>query len=123
MSKTLSARHFAVVKSTAKNVAPMVKKIETLRKKVAALEDEIATMQTEVDVFETGCIALTGGYRSSELLDRVETVKTDAEGNSVKRTEFVPKSIVTLNSDGSYTIEDVEEDHDGQGEETVPVEE
>lgn len=91
--KTFSTREIAQLKRTAQNVAPMVAKKNKLKAKIAEMEAEIALVQMQIDAWEGATKAMTGGYTTEDLIDRVveNTGKQDKDGKDIKVTKFVLK--------------------------------
>lgn len=111
--KTLTSRQLAVVKRTAMNNYPMNQKLAKIDEKIAALEEDKQVIEAQLKGFEMGVIALTGGYTSSELIDRIVVPavdangaqKVDKDGRALTVTKYVPKKgVLVENEDGTYTI-------------------
>lgn len=66
--KELSTREIAAVKRQFKNSLPAMKKIESIDQKIAKLQQEKAIQQAILDGGEAGIMAMTGGYRSVDLI-------------------------------------------------------
>ena len=111
--KTLTSRQLAVVKRTAMNNYPMNQKLAKIDEKIAALEEDKQVIEAQLKGFEMGVIALTGGYTSSQLIDRIVVPavdangaqKVDKDGRALTVTKYVPKKgVLVENEDGTYTI-------------------
>jgi len=111
--KTLNSRQVAVLKRTAQNNYPLNQKLAKIAKQMQELEDEKTVIEVQIKGFEMGVIALTGGYTSSDLIDRVVlpavnedgTQKVDKDGRALTVTKYVPKAGVLVEQDGgSYVI-------------------
>ena len=111
--KTLNSRQVAVLKRTAQNNYPLNQKLAKIAKQMQELEDEKTVIEAQIKGFEMGVIALTGGYTSSDLIDRVVlpavnedgTQKVDKDGRALTITKYVPKAgVLVENGDGGYTI-------------------
>lgn len=66
--KELTSREIAAIKRQFKNSLPAIKKIESINQRIAKLQQERAI---QIDIFEggeTGIIAMTGGYKSTDLI-------------------------------------------------------
>lgn len=117
--KNLTSREVAVLKRIAQNNYPLTVQVEKIDKQIASLMEEKADKLAMLDRMEVGAIAMTGGYTSSQLIDRVVLPAVDANGNQkvdkagkpLTITRFVPKegALAEL-SDGSFqiTINDAE---------------
>lgn len=104
MTKTFTAREIAQIKRTAQNVAPFMSKMERLRDKVSELQLQIASLEAQANAWEAGVKAMTGGYTSAELVNRVVTETTNEEGKVTKVTTYVlkyPETVVPIPSPGS----------------------
>ena len=66
--KELTTREIAAVKRQFKNSLPAIKKIESIDQKIAKLQQERAIQQAILDGGEAGIMAMTGGYRSIDLI-------------------------------------------------------
>lgn len=84
-------REIAQIKRTAQNVAPMIAKREKLLTKMMTLEDEVTALDHQIDAWEMGVKAITGGYTSSDLIDRVVNISTTTEGKEIKAVNYVLK--------------------------------
>lgn len=67
--KDLNTKQIAAIKRQFKNSLPLLKKLESVNKKLAALEEEKKELQDTINCFESGIIAMTGGYRSIDLIN------------------------------------------------------
>lgn len=112
MTKTFTAREIAQIKRTAQNVAPFMSKIERLKDKVSDLQLQIASLEAQANAWEAGVKAMTGGYASVELVNRVVTETTNEEGKVTKVTTYVlkyPETVVPMpspDSDSEYHFND-----------------
>lgn len=125
--KTLNSRQVAVLKRTAQNNYPLNQKLAKIAKQMQELEDEKTVIEAQIKGFEMGVIALTGGYTSSDLIDRVVlpavnedgTQKVDKDGRALTITKYVPKAgVLVENGDGGYTI-NIAEQQEPVAEETT----
>ena len=66
--KELTTREIAAVKRQFKNSLPAMKKIESINQKIAKLQEERAIQQAILDGGEAGIMAMTGGYKSIDLI-------------------------------------------------------
>lgn len=112
--KKLSRKEFAFLVRIAKNVEGPKSKIETLNKKKAELDAQIAEQQQLIDAFEVGSVAITGGYTSSQLLekkvvpalDENGAQKLDKGGRALTITKYVPMEEMLVESEDGYVIND-----------------
>lgn len=90
--KDLTVRQIAAIKRQFKTSLPALKKIESINKKIADLEEERAIQQAILDGGEAGIIAMTGGYKSVDLI----------------KCEYVPQfnedGTPKMDKDGKYQI-------------------
>lgn len=107
MSKTLSTRQFAVLKRTAMNTYPLLARKERMENQIAEMTKELAVIDAQIQGAETGSRALTGGFNSLELIERivVPSGKVDKDGREIKMTKFVAKAdALVQNEDKTYSI-------------------
>lgn len=67
--KELKSREISMVKRMFTINYPLYKEIERLEDKVKKLQDEINLKKQMIDANEAGIIALTGGYKSGDLVN------------------------------------------------------
>ena len=110
--KTLSRKEFAFLSRIAKNVEGPKNRIETIKKKMSELQAQIDEQQALIDAFEVGSVAITGGYTSSQLLEK-KTVpaidddgkqKVGKDGTPMTTTKYFAKKGWLEEVDGVYTI-------------------
>lgn len=89
MNKTFTAREIAQIKRTAQNVYPIVAKRDRILAKVKALYDDLSVLDAQIDAWEMGVKAMTGGYTTTQLVDRV----VDPEANTTKFVLKYPDTI------------------------------
>lgn len=95
--KELTTREIAAVKRQFKNSLPAMKKIESIDQKIVKLQQERAIQQAILDGGETGIMAMTGGYRSIDLItctyepqfNEDGTPKMDKEGKYQVKTQVL----------------------------------
>lgn len=99
--KTFSSREIAQIKRTAQNVAPLVAKRDKVLTKVKELYGELETLDTQIDAWETAVKAMTNGFTTNDLVDRVVNETTTADGKVVKTVSYVlkfPETVVPAES-------------------------
>ena len=89
--KTFTTREIAQIKRTAQNVAPIVAKRERVYAKIKSLYTELEVLDTQIDAWETAVKAMTNGFTTNDLVDRVVNETTTAEGKIVKIVTYVLK--------------------------------
>lgn len=89
--KTFTTREIAQIKRTAQNVAPIVAKRDRVLAKVRALYTELEALNAQIDAWETAVKAMTNGFTTNDLVDRVVNETTTAEGKVVKTVTYVLK--------------------------------
>lgn len=100
MEKKLNQMQLGIVKRIAQNVNGNFEKVAKLNEKIAALVEERDTLQTMIDEMEAPVIRMTGGYKSTDLYEKViipqfnedGTPKlNDKTGYQIKTTKYVLK--------------------------------
>lgn len=89
--KTFTTREIAQIKRTAQNVAPIVAKRERVYAKIKSLYTELEVLDAQIDAWETAVKAMTNGFTTNDLVDRVVNETTTAEGKVVKTVTYVLK--------------------------------
>ena len=79
--RELKVREIAAIKRQFKNSLPMLKKIESINKKIQQLTEEKELQQAILDGGEAGIIALTGGYKSTDLIDCKYELQFNEDGS------------------------------------------
>lgn len=106
MSK-LNNRELAQIKRIAQNVDADYQKVCKLNEKIAELTKQKEELQQSIDEQEAPVIRKTGGYKSTELYEKViipqvnddGTPKVDKEGRQIKTTKYIlryPETIVPV---------------------------
>lgn len=100
MEKKLNQTQLGIVKRIAQNVNGNFEKVAKLNEKIAALIEERDTLQTMIDEMEAPVIRITGGYKSTDLYDKVIVPQfnedgtpklNDKTGYQIKTTKYVLK--------------------------------
>lgn len=97
--KTFTTREIAQIKRTAQNVAPIVAKRERVYAKIKSLYTELEVLDAQIDAWETAVKAMTNGFTTNDLVDRVVNETTTAEGKVVKTVTYVlkfPETVVPV---------------------------
>lgn len=127
--KKLTTREIAAIKRQFKNSLPIVKKIDTINHKIEELQKEKTLLEEIFNGGETGIIAMTGGYKSTDLItctyklqyNEDGTPKMDKEGkyqtkvqvltfnepvedNTENNEELIKENTEYLNVDSSQEI-------------------
>jgi hypothetical protein len=121
--KILNNRELAQVKRIAQNVDADYQKVCKLNEKIAELTKERDELQQGIDEMEAPVVRKTGGYKSTDIYEKViipqfdETgaPKTDKEGRQIKVTKYVlryedtilPPAKEPLNPDAGVTENEV----------------
>lgn len=102
----LTMRMVAALKRTAQNNYPLLAKKVKIQTKMAELQEELDLINTTINGMEAGSKAMTGGFTSLELIDRVVvgTGKIGPDGKEVKTTKYVVNDRLVENEDGTYEI-------------------
>ena len=96
MEKRIKYSQFQQVKSAAKLIDPLKRKMAPLKKKVEAMVAEMKGYQVQIDAYEAGIVTFMG-FHVDELVKKViePTGKTDANGKPITVTKYIPTDIVT----------------------------
>ena len=105
MEKKLNQMQLGIVKRIAQNVNGNFEKVAKLNEKIAALVEERDTLQTMIDEMEAPVIRMTGGYKSTDLYEKVIIPQFNEDGTpkvnektgyQVKTTKYVLKHQDTI---------------------------
>lgn len=100
MEKKLNQMQLGIVKRIAQNVNSNFEKVTKLNEKIEALMEERDTLQTMIDEMEAPVVRMTGGYKSTDLYDKVIVPQFNEDGTpkvnektgyQVKTTKYVLK--------------------------------
>lgn len=100
MEKKLNQMQLGIVKRIAQNVNGNFEKVAKLNEKIEALVEERNTLQTMIDEMEAPVVRMTGGYKSTDLYDKVIIPQFNEDGTpkvnektgyQVKTTKYVLK--------------------------------
>lgn len=105
MEKKLNQMQLGIVKRIAQNVNGNFEKVAKLNEKIAALVEERDTLQAMIDEMEAPVIRMTGGYKSTDLYDKVIIPQFNEDGTpkvnektgyQVKTTKYILKHQDTI---------------------------
>lgn len=93
----LTSRDLAIIKRVAMNVDSDYQKVIKINAKIEELQAQAAELQTSIDEMEAPVLRKTGGYKSTDIYEKVVTpmfnedgsVKTDKNGHPMKVTKYV----------------------------------
>ena len=100
MEKKLNQMQLGIVKRIAQNVNGNFEKVAKLNEKIETLVEERDTLQTMIDEMEAPVIRMTGGYKSTDLYDKVIVPQFNEDGTpkvnektgyQIKTTKYVLK--------------------------------
>ena len=100
MEKKLNQMQLGIVKRIAQNVNGNFEKVAKLNEKIETLVEERDTLQTMIDEMEAPVIRMTGGYKSTDLYDKVIIPQFNEDGTpkvnektgyQIKTTKYVLK--------------------------------
>lgn len=100
MEKKLNQMQLGIVKRIAQNVNSNFEKVTKLNEKIETLVEERDTLQTMIDEMEAPVVRMTGGYKSTDLYDKVIIPQFNEDGTpkvnektgyQVKTTKYVLK--------------------------------
>jgi len=97
MEKRISYSQFQQVKSAAKMIDPLQRKMAPVKAKIEALVSELKSYQTQVNALEAGIVSVFG-FHVGDLIKKViePTGKTDPKtGKPVMVTKYLPTDIVS----------------------------
>lgn len=96
--KKFTKFEIAAMKRTAANVDQFVRRRNVLQAKKDEIDAELAIVNASIDAADGPTKAMTGGYGSEDLFEKVitDTGKVTKEGAPVKTTKFVPKYPETI---------------------------
>ena len=96
MEKRIKYQQFQQVKSAAKMIDPLKRKMTPLKNKVEALVAEMKSYQTQINALEAGIVQVIG-FHVDDLVRKViePTGKTDANGKPIMQTKYIPTGIVS----------------------------
>lgn len=108
----MSTRDWAAIKRNAQNVYPSIQRMERLQKYV----DEYNELKDRIASDEGSTVRISGGYTTSELVQRVVAdyvdpvtgeIKVGKDGHPLKTTKWVPNTeIVSYDAERNvYMIE------------------
>lgn len=127
--KTFNSKEITSIKRTAMNVNPLVVKKTKIKEKIDQLNMEYNMLQEQQDNWEMAIKAMTGGYTTEDLIDKVieDTGKVDKDGKPIKITKYVlkypdtviPAEEVIINE--NIVNEDILDEPNGLVDMMVPV--
>ena len=100
MEKKLNQMQLGIVKRIAQNVNGNFEKVAKLNEKIETLVEERDTLQTMIDEMEAPVVRMTGGYKSTDLYDKVIVPQFNEDGTpkvnektgyQIKTTKYVLK--------------------------------
>lgn len=96
--KKFTKFEIAAMKRTAANVDQFIRRRNVLQAKKDEIDAELAIVNASIDAADGPTKAMTGGYGSEDLFEKVitDTGKVNKEGTPVKTTKFVLKYPETI---------------------------
>ena len=116
MEKRISYSQFQQVKSAAKMIDPLQRKMAPVKAKIEALVSELKSYQTQVNALEAGIVSVFG-FHVGDLIKKViePTGKTDPKtGKPVMVTKYLPTDIVSYDEQKKQYVIQIPD-----GEETI----
>lgn len=95
MEKRIKYQQFQQVKSAAKMIDPLKRKMAPLKKKVEALVTELKGYQTQIDALEAGIVTVIGFHVDDLVRKVIEPTGKEINGKPVMVTKYVPTDIVS----------------------------
>ena len=121
MEKRISFNQFQQVKSAARMIDPLKRKMVPLEKKIKVLAQEYKDYQTQIDALEAGIVQILG-FHVSDLVKKViePTGATDKNGRPVMVTKYLPTDIVSYDEQKKqFVITSKEEEKKSVEEEVI----
>lgn len=123
MEKKLNQMQLGIVKRIAQNVNSNFEKVTKLNEKIDALVEERNTLQTMIDEMEAPVIRMTGGYKSTDLYDKVIVPQFNEDGTpkvnektgyQIKTTKYILKYPDTIFPPVTETEECISTDNNNE---------
>ena len=114
------------IKNTAKSCYFLTKQKEKLEAEIAAKQKELEDINLQWDEYQAPIRRMTGGYATTELVDRVvtDTGKVDKDGKPIKVTNYVlkyPETVVPVEAAGNAQPEAETPAETTEPQEAVPA--
>ena len=122
MEKRISYSQFQQVKSAAKMIDPLQRKMVPLKAKIAALVGELKGYQTQVDALEAGIVSILG-FHVADLVKKViePTGKTDPKTSKpLTVTKYLPTDMVSYDEQKKQYVISVPDEGQNAPESIVP---
>ena len=127
MTKRISYQQFQSVKSVAKAIDPIMRKVNPLKEKIETLVQEYKGYIAQVDALQAGIVQIVG-FPVSDLVKKViePTGAVGKDGKPIKTTKYVPTDIVSYDEQHKQYIittpDDSTEEETAQSAEEVQQE-
>lgn len=89
--KTFSSKEKLAIKRTAQNVDKYVTKKQKLLAKIEEFNKELEEINIIIDEWETPIKRITGGFTTTDLINKVLESYTNKEGEVIKKNNFIFK--------------------------------
>ena len=113
MEKRISYQQFQSVRSVAKAIDPIYRKLKPIEEKIKALAEEYKGYQAQIDALEAGILQIIG-FHVSDLVKKVIEPGVDGKGNPIKTTKYLPTNIVSYDEQHKQYIITVPDNEDTQ---------
>lgn len=120
MEKRISYSQFQQVKSAAKMIDPLQKKMASLMVKMRKVAEEYKENETQVKALEEGIVKILG-FHVSDLVKKVIESGTDGKGNPIKTTKYLPTDIVSYDSNKKQYVIQMPDPEETQGDIVPPT--
>lgn len=87
-NKEFTSREKGMIKNAAKAVYPAFETLLKLEEKAKKLNEDIEKQRNFVDQMEAGIMALTGGYRSTELIKK-EMITVGEGEKAIRKANYI----------------------------------
>lgn len=115
MEKRISYSQFQQVKSAAKMIDPLQKKMASLMVKMRKVAEEYKENETQVKALEEGIVRILG-FHVSDLVKKVIESGVDGKGNPIKTTKYLPTDIVSYDSNKKQYVIQMPDPEETQGD-------
>ena len=118
MEKRISYQQFQSVKSVAKAIDPIQRKLKSTEVKIKALAEEYKGYQSQIEALEAGILQIIG-FHVSDLVKKVmePTGATDKNGKTIMGSKYLPTDIVSYDEQKKQYVITIPEEN--KTEETI----
>ena len=105
MEKRISYQQFQSVKSVAKAIDPIQRKLKPTEAKIKALAEEYKGYQAQIEALEAGILQIIG-FHVSDLVKKVmePTGATDKNGKPIMGSKYLPTDMVSYDEQAKQYV-------------------